>query len=118
MDKINAPTLKEILVKQPNKIALIYLTSNNANILANSVVVVKDEKAYVFDSSNIVDIGHSALCQNVSTETLTDIVIPNACKTIKFSSESDSARLSILQMQIERVQKIKNSCSIKNGKRK
>ena len=114
----NSNTLGAVLERHPNKIIRIYLTSEEANVLANSVVIVKDGKARVFTSISVVDAGNLATSSHVSAATLADEVIPNASKAMKFSKESGSARLRILQMEVGRIQKIKNSCSIKNGRRK
>ena len=101
-------TLGAVLARRPNKTTVIYLTSENAAVLANSVVVVKDGSAHVFNSSSVADVGDQATSQSVSTSTLQQDIIPNASKSMSFSMESGSARLRILQMQVGHVQKIKN----------
>ena len=110
-------TLGAVLARRPNKTTVIYLTSENAAVLANSVVVVKDGSAHVFKSSSVVDDGDLATSQSVSTSILQQDIIPNASK-LSFSMESGSARLRILQMHVGHVQKVKNSCKIVSGRRK
>lgn len=116
--KTGSTTLGEKMNKLSNKIINIYLTSKDTIVFANSVVIIIKDKPVVFKSVDIINFGYLATSQQVSDNTITEEIIQKASKLIKFSEHSSSARLSILQMEIERIQNVKSSCSIKNGKRK
>ena len=138
--------LGSVLTKSPNETIAVHITPNQC-FGEHNVFIVKKEGVYVFTSSSIVDDGaqaktsaKKALEFKLSRHFIDTEVIPNASKSLSFTKECNTAILRILQMYLvhtqgqsatsghtglstqkkEKSQKKtkKDTCSIKNGRRK
>lgn len=125
MSKSKNNNLGSVLTKTPNETITIYTASTEA--LPNNVIIVKDGEAYTFKSSSILETGVLAIADRRAL--FNDEGTPNRPyldPSLSFTTEANSARLLLLQMYLSRAlghntkskKQTKDTCSIKNGRRK
>ena len=137
MSKSKNTNLGSVLTKSPGETIHVYITSNDAHG-EQHVFIVKNEGAYAFTPSSILDTGAQAVAHHIVSENVIDVeVIPHASKSLSFTEECNTAILSILQMYLAHVGRQnqtktkkdtktntkktktkKDTCSYKNGRRK
>ena len=124
MSKSKNTNSGSVLTKSPDETIHVYITSNDARG-EQHVFIVKNEGAYAFTPSSILDTGAQAVAHHIVSKNVIDVeVIPHASKSLSFTKECNTAILSILQMYLAHVGRQnqtktkKDTCSYKNGRRK